>query len=47
MKIDFNQLKHDGFVNEPIDEKLDLVAEIKRMKAEKNAVILAPGGPGC
>jgi len=40
MKIDFNQLKHDGFVNEPIDEKLDLVAEIKRMKAEKNAVIL-------
>ena len=30
-----------GFVDAPIDEKVDIVAEIKRMKEEKNAVILA------
>ena len=30
-----------GYVDAPIDEKVDIVAEIKRMKEEKNAVILA------
>ena len=30
-----------GYVEAPIDEQVDIVAEIKRMKEEKNAVILA------
>lgn len=30
-----------GFVDEPIDPSLDLVEEIKRLKKEKNAVLLA------
>lgn len=30
-----------GYVNAPIDENIDMVAEINRMKKEKNAVILA------
>ena len=34
-------LKEKGFLNLTIDKKLDLVAEIKRLRKEKNAVILA------
>ncbi len=30
-----------GYVNEPVADDIDLVAEIKRLKQEKNAVILA------
>lgn len=30
-----------GYVDAPVDESIDMIAEIKRMKAEKNAVILA------
>ncbi len=30
----------DGFVNKPIDESLNLVEEIERLKKEKNAIIL-------
>lgn len=29
-----------GYVDEPIDESIDLVAEIKRLKKEKNAVLM-------
>lgn len=31
----------EGFVNAPVDSNVDLVAEINRLKKEKNAVILA------
>lgn len=34
-------LKEKGFLNLAIDKKLDLVAEINRLRKEKNAVILA------
>ncbi len=34
-------LESKGFIDEPIDPTLDLVAEIQRLKKEKNAVILA------
>lgn len=35
------QVARFGYVNEPIAPELDLVAEIERLKREKNAVILA------
>ncbi len=34
-------LKENGFIDEPIDTKLNLVEEINRLKKEKNAVILS------
>lgn len=34
-------LNEKGFLHVPVDKKLDLVAEINRMRKEKNAVILA------
>jgi quinolinate synthase len=34
-------LAEKGFLNVPVDKNLDLVAEINRMRKEKNAVILA------
>lgn len=34
-------LKENGFIDEPIDAKLNLVEEINRLKKEKNAVILS------
>jgi len=34
-------LKENGFIDEPIDPKLNLVEEINRLKKEKNAVILS------
>jgi quinolinate synthase len=37
----FPDLSRRGFVEEPVDPKLDLFAEISRLKKEKNAVILA------
>ncbi len=37
----FEELKMNGFVEEHIDPKLDLFEEIRRLKQEKNAVILA------
>ncbi len=40
-KIDVKDLETKGFLDIDIDPTLDLVAEIKRMKKEKNAVILA------
>lgn len=36
--IDLNQ---KGFIDEPIDPRVDLIEEINRLKKEKNAVILA------
>lgn len=36
-----NQLEHKGFLDLDVDPTLDLVAEINRLKREKNAVILA------
>lgn len=36
-----NSLQELGYLNYPIDPALDLFAEINRLKAEKNAVILA------
>ena len=30
----------EGYVNEPIDSKLNLVSEIEKLKKEKNAIIL-------
>ncbi|MCG8411066.1 MAG: quinolinate synthase NadA [Bacteroidales bacterium] len=35
-----NDLIADGFVNKKIDENINLVDEIKKLKAEKNAIIL-------
>jgi quinolinate synthase len=35
------EVQRVGYVNKPVDENIDLVAEIKRLKKEKNAVILA------
>jgi len=35
-----NDLIFNGFVNKPIDKKLDLIKEIERLKKEKNAIIL-------
>ena len=37
----FEELKSKGFIDEPIDPSLDLFTEIKRLKKDKNAVILA------
>lgn len=39
--LDLMDLEKKGFLDVDIDPSLDLVAEIKRMKKEKNAVILA------
>ncbi|MFO7879588.1 MAG: quinolinate synthase NadA [Bacteroidota bacterium] len=36
-----NDLKNKGYIDEPIDENLDIRNEILRLKKEKNAVILA------
>ena len=35
------QWKELGYINEPVDEDIDIKAEIRRMCKEKNAVILA------
>src|SRR5688572_31797878 len=40
-KIDLQELDKKGYLDVEIDPTLDLVAEIKRMKKEKNAIILA------
>src|SRR6188768_4311152 len=40
-KIDLKDLEVKGFLDIEIDPSLDLVAEIKRLKKEKNAIILA------
>ncbi|MBC8173965.1 MAG: quinolinate synthase NadA, partial [Chitinophagales bacterium] len=39
--VDFSSLERKGFIDEEADPRMDLVAEIKIMKREKNAVILA------
>ena len=39
--IDLKPLQIQGFLDIEVDPSLDLVAEIKRMKKEKNAIILA------
>ncbi len=36
-----NELISDGFVNKEIDATMDVIAEINRLKKEKNAIILA------
>lgn len=36
-----NELERIGYVNEPVSPRLDLFEEIKRLKVEKNAIILA------
>lgn len=41
MNIDTSDLQKKGFIDQAIDPNLDLVAEIQRLKKEKNAVILA------
>ncbi len=41
LEIAKNQLSSKGFLDVNIDPKLDLVEEIKKMRKEKNAVILA------
>lgn len=38
--LDNNSLSK-GFIDEPVDKSVDLVAEINRMRKEKNAIILA------
>ncbi|MBI9066282.1 MAG: quinolinate synthase NadA [Salinivirgaceae bacterium] len=35
-----DELIKNGFVNKPVDKSLDLVAEIEKLKKEKNAIIL-------
>ncbi len=37
----FEELNIKGFIDEPIDPRLDLFEEINRLKKEKNAVVLA------
>ncbi|MCK8491876.1 MULTISPECIES: quinolinate synthase NadA [Spirosoma] len=41
MEALLEEVQRVGYVNEPVADDIDLVAEIKRLKAEKNAVILA------
>ncbi|WP_019989442.1 quinolinate synthase NadA [Rudanella lutea] len=41
MEALLEEVQRVGYVNKPVDENIDLVAEIKRLKKEKNAVILA------
>ncbi len=41
MNIDKNQIEAKGFLDIEIDPRIDLFAEIERLKKEKNAVILA------
>ncbi len=36
-----NKLNQRGFIDKDVPKDIDLVAEIKRLKKEKNAVILA------
>jgi quinolinate synthase len=40
-KIDFSKISKKGFFEIPIDPTLDLFKEIKKIKEEKNAIILA------
>ncbi len=39
--VDKVKLDHMGFIDKDIDKSIDLIEEIKRMRKEKNAVILA------
>lgn len=41
MEALLEEVQRVGYVNKPVAEDIDLVAEIKRLKKEKNAVILA------
>jgi quinolinate synthase len=41
MEALLEEVQRVGYVNKPVDDTIDLVAEIKRLKQEKNAVILA------
>ena len=40
-EIDLEPLRTQGFLDIEVDPSLDLVAEIKKLKKEKNAIILA------
>lgn len=39
--IDFDKVKKQGFFDQPVDASLDLFEEIRKLKKEKNAIILA------
>jgi quinolinate synthase len=39
--VDYSILERTGFIDEPVDPTLDLFDEIRKLKKEKNAVILA------
>lgn len=39
--VDYSILERTGFIDEPVDPTLDLFEEIRKLKKEKNAVILA------
>jgi quinolinate synthase len=39
--VDFDKIKKQGFFDQPVDASLDLFEEIKKLKKEKNAIILA------
>lgn len=39
--FDLNKMRKDGFLDIPVDPSLDLFEEIKKLKKEKNAIILA------
>jgi quinolinate synthase len=41
MNIAFDQMEAKGFIDTEIDPRLDLFAEIERLKKEKNAILLA------
>ena len=41
MEALLEEVQRVGYVNKPVEEDIDLVAEINRLKKEKNAVILA------
>ncbi|MBP6795282.1 MAG: quinolinate synthase NadA [Saprospiraceae bacterium] len=40
-RISEEQLQRDGYLHIPVDPDIDLISEIKKLKKEKNAVILA------
>lgn len=40
MHIDFEKLKETGYLDIEIDKSLDVIAEIKKLQKEKNAIIL-------
>jgi len=41
MNVNWEEIKDKGYINKEIDPEIDIVAEVDRMRKEKNAIILA------